>query len=194
MSDSSKPFVSVVYHSGYGHTAKVAESVRQGVQEGGAEVLMVKVEDVDGHWDDLARADGILFGAPTYMGSASAPFKEFMDKTSEQWFEFKWKDKLAGGFTNSGSQSGDKSATLFQFATLAAQHGMVWVSLGMMPGNNSTQGSEQDLNRLGFFLGLGTQANTDEGPEETPPASDLETARLFGVRFAEACARWKNGA
>ncbi|MFW5697230.1 MAG: flavodoxin family protein, partial [Fimbriimonadaceae bacterium] len=85
MSDLSKVFVAVVYHSGYGHTAKVAEKVRQGAEDGGAEVLLVKVEEVDGHWEDLARADGILFGAPTYMGSASAPFKEFMDKTSNQW-------------------------------------------------------------------------------------------------------------
>jgi NAD(P)H dehydrogenase (quinone) len=49
--------------------------------------------------------------------------------------------KLAAGFTNSGSQNGDKQNTLMQFVTFAAQHGMLWVNLGQMPGNNSSGGS-----------------------------------------------------
>ena len=38
-------------------------------------------------------------------------------------------------------------------ALFAAQHGMLWVNLGLPPSN----GSEQELNRLGFFLGAGEQ-------------------------------------
>ena len=79
-----------------------------------------------------------------------------------------WKDKIAAGFTNSASRSGDKLATLIQFAILAAQHGMHWVSLGLPTGNNSTHGSEQDLNRLGFWLGA---ADADQGPDIAPPES-----------------------
>jgi NAD(P)H dehydrogenase (quinone) len=52
--------------------------------------------------------------------------------------EQRWADKLAAGFTNSGSQNGDKQNTLLQFVTFAAQHGMLWVNLGQMPGNNSS--------------------------------------------------------
>ena len=44
------------------------------------------------------------------------------------WFEQKWADKLAAGFTNSGSQNGDKQNTLVDIATFAAQHGMVWIN------------------------------------------------------------------
>jgi multimeric flavodoxin WrbA len=63
------------------------------------------------------------------------------------------KDKIAAGFTNSASRSGDKLATLTQFAIVAAQHGMHWINFGLPPGNNSMHGSDQDLNRLGFWLG-----------------------------------------
>jgi len=77
---------------------------------------------------------------------------------------FGWKDKIAAGFTNSGSRSGDKLATLIQLALFAAQHGMHWVNLGLPPANHSTAGSENDLNRLGFWLGAGAQSNTDQGP------------------------------
>ena len=68
---------------------------------------------------------------------------------------FLWKDKLAAGFTNSGSRSGDKLATLIQIALFAAQHGMHWINLDLPPANCSTAGSEDDLNRLGFWLNAG---------------------------------------
>jgi NAD(P)H dehydrogenase (quinone) len=54
----------------------------------------------------------MIFGSPTYMGSASAAFKAFMEATSQRWMEQRWAMKLAAGFTNSGSQNGDKQNTL----------------------------------------------------------------------------------
>ena len=75
--------VVVVYHSGYGHTRVIAQAVAQGVERHmGSTCLLLAVEDVEAHWDDLHRADAIIFGAPTYMGSASAAFKQFMEATA----------------------------------------------------------------------------------------------------------------
>lgn len=181
--------VAVVYHSGYGHTAKQAEAVASGAREGGAEVHLMNVDNVD--WDVLAKVDAIIFGAPTYMGSASAQFKAFMDASSKVWFTRGWQDKLAAGFTNSASLNGDKQNTLTQLAVLAAQHGMLWVSLGLAPGNNSTQGSIEDLNRLGGSLGALAQSNADASAEVAPPATDLRTASALGKRVAEIAARFK---
>jgi len=178
--------IAVVYHSGYGHTAKQAEAVVAGARGVvGAHVDLVNVDEVDTKWDVLEKADGIVMGAPTYMGSVPAPFKEFMDKSSKVWAEQGWKGKLAAGFTNSSSRSGDKDGTLRQIATLAAQHGMLWMPLGLMPGNNSSTGSEEDLNRLGASLGAMAQSNADEGPETGPSASDLRTAEHLGKNIAE---------
>jgi NAD(P)H dehydrogenase (quinone) len=191
--------IAIVYHSGYGHTAKVAEHVRiGGASADGAQVTLYKADDLTspeaGPWDELAAADAIVFGAPTYMGSASAVFKQFQDASSKPWFTQAWKDKISAGFTNSGSLSGDKSETLHQFATLAAQHGMVWVGTGMVPGYNaSTKDFDAVHNRLSYFLGLGVQSLSDKPAEESPDRFDLETAEQFGKRVAEATLRWVRG-
>ncbi len=188
--------IAIVYHSGYGHTMRQAEAVKAGVEHvKGAEALLLTVEEAQTRWDDLASAEAIIFGAPTYMGGPSAQFKAFQDATSHAVMArgFAWKDKIAAGFTNSGGRSGDKLATLIQIALFAAQHGMHWVNLGLPPGNNSTTGSEEDMNRLCFWLGAGAQSNTDQGPDLAPPESDLRTAEHLGRRVAEAALQFARG-
>ena len=183
--------IAIVYHSGYGHTARQAEAVATGaLTVADTNIALVKVEDVDQHWSTLEQSDAIIFGSPTYMGSASAPFKAFMDASSKAWAGQKWKDKFAAGFTNSASQSGDKLNTLQQIAVFAAQHGMIWIGLGLMPGNNTSNSSPNDLNRLGSYLGAMAQSNADQGPEFGPTAADLKTAEILGSRVANICRRW----
>ncbi|MFF3321001.1 flavodoxin family protein [Streptomyces sp. NPDC002889] len=179
------PVVSIAYHSGYGHTAVVAEAVRAGAAEAGATAHLIKVDEItDTEWELLDGSDAIIFGSPTYMGTASGAFHQFAEETSKRWFSKSWHDKLAAGFTNSGSKSGDKLHTLQFFQTLASQHAMIWVPLGLAPGWNSTEGSENDLNRLGFFAGAAAQTNADEGPEGVHKA-DIATAEHLGRRVAE---------
>jgi NAD(P)H dehydrogenase (quinone) len=185
--------IAIAFHSGYGHTARQAESVFAGAQSvAGAEAVLINVAEIDeAGWAQLAAADAIIFGAPTYMGSVSAKFKEFMDASSKTWFAMGaagWKDKLAAGFTNSASQSGDKLNSLIQLSVFAAQHGMNWVSLGLPPGNNSSKGSVDDLNRLGSFLGAMSQSNADQGADAMRE-SDLKTAEHLGQRVAQTALR-----
>ncbi|WP_269859032.1 flavodoxin family protein [Streptomyces sp. RPT161] len=179
------PVVAVAYHSGYGHTAVLAEAVRDGAAAAGATVHLVDVEKItDEQWALLDASDAIVFGSPTYMGTASAAFHAFAEASSKRWFSAAWKDKLAAGFTNSASKSGDKLHTLQFFTVLAAQHGMHWVSLGLHPGWNASTASENDLNRLGIFLGAGAQSNSDEGPDAVHKA-DIATAEHLGRRIAD---------
>ncbi|HEX5600822.1 MAG TPA: flavodoxin family protein, partial [Hyphomicrobiaceae bacterium] len=188
--------IAIVYHSGWGHTARLAQAVTDGVEEvEGAEALLMTVEEAQTRWDDLASADAIIFGSPTYMGNVSAAFKAFQEATSKAVMAkgFAWKNKIAAGFTNSGARSGDKLATLVQIALFAAQHGMHWVNLDLPPANNSTKGSEEDLNRLGFWLGAAAQSNTDQGPDLAPPESDLLTARHLGRRVAQVTLQFVRG-
>lgn len=187
--------IAIVYHSGYGHTAVQAQAVAAGVaQVAGAEAHLVPVEEAEAKLALLDGADAVIFGTPTYMGAVTAKFKEFMEMTSKIWYARGWQDKLAAGFTNSASQSGDKLAVLQQLSTFAAQHGMTWVSLGLLPGNNNSQGSTEELNRLGSFLGAMAQSNADQGPDQAPPAADRKTAEHLGKRVAEAAQRWARGA
>lgn len=183
--------IAVLFHSGYGHTAAIARSVAAGAAEiAGTTVHLVPIEEFEAKAAQVDAADAIIFGSPTYMGAVSGPFKTFMDSTSKRWIERSWADKLAAGFTVSASQSGDKLATLQQLSVFAAQHGMVWVGLGLLPGNNNSKGSVDDLNRLGSFLGAMAQANADQDAQSTPPASDHNTAAHLGQRVARAAARW----
>jgi multimeric flavodoxin WrbA len=179
--------VAIVYHSGYGHTARQAEAVKAGVELApGASALLLTTDDAQSCWDELARADAIVFGAPTYVAGASAAFKAFEEASSQAVMTkgFGWKDKIAAGFTNSGARAGDKLSTLIQLALFAAQHGMHWVNLALPPANCSSAGRETDLNRLGFWLGAAAQSNTDQGPEHAPPEADLATATHLGQRVA----------
>lgn len=147
------PVVSIAYHPGYGHTAVIAEAVRSGAVQAGAEVHLIEVDAItEEQWAVLDRSDAIVFGSPTCMGTASAAFHAFAEATSARWATRAWKDKPAAGFTNSGSRSGDKLHTLHTlqfFQILAAQLGTHGVNLGLLPGWNSSTASEDDLNRLG---------------------------------------------
>ncbi|SCG66505.1 flavodoxin family protein [Micromonospora halophytica] len=187
--------VAIIYHSGYGHTRVQAEAVRDGARSvPGVHVDLIAVEDHADNWEVLDTADAIIFGTPTYMAGASAPFKAFLDASSSRWAQQQWKDKLASGFTNSAGANGDKLATLQQLALFAMQHGMVWVGLGLLPGNTTSSGSAEELNRLAGFLGAMGQSLTDLGPDVAPTMSDRRTAEHLGRRVARIALGWQGPA
>lgn len=176
--------VQVVYHSGFGHTQRVAEAIVAGANAiANVTAAAMPVDALD--WDALAAADAIIFGSPVYMGSVSAAFKAFMDSTSKVWFTQSWQDKLAAGFVNSGALCGDKQVALQQLQAFACQHGMIWLSFSCMP-----EGTEpHHLNRLGSYAGLMTQSD-NLPPEQSPPEGDMRTAIAFGRYMAERTLRW----
>jgi multimeric flavodoxin WrbA len=180
--------IAIVFHSGYGHTEALAKAVARGAERiPGVAARLISTESVEGSWEELKDSDAILFGSPTYMGNVSAPFKAFMDASSKAWLEQSWKDKIAAGFTISGSPSGDKLNTLQSLMIFAMQHGMIWVGNAVLPYN------EEGLNRLGSFSGVMAQAG-QVAPDVEPGPQDLATAEAFGLRVAGAAQRWKKGA
>ncbi|MDT5336378.1 MAG: hypothetical protein QOD90_1883 [Mycobacterium sp.] len=176
--------LAVVYHSGFGHTATLASAVAAGATAGGATVNALAVDTMtDSAWEVLDTADGIIFGSATYMGNVSAGFQAFAEKTGRRCLEGAWRDKVAAGFTNSGAKSGDKLQSLVSLAVFAAQHHMHWVNLGLGAGWNTSTGSEHDINRLGFWLGAGTQTDVDADSDQVHPA-DVRTCEHLGRRVA----------
>jgi NAD(P)H dehydrogenase (quinone) len=188
--------VSVIYHSGTGHTAKMAEAVAKGagsVPDVTVHLLAITGKDiVEGRFHNaetmakLDASDAIIFGSPTYMGGPSGQFKCFADATAEKWFKRSWWDKVGAGFTVSGGPSGDKLSTLHYFITLAMQLGMVWVGLQDLPMN------DQGINRLSSYGGAMGQAMT-ESPDVAPSAQDKLTGEILGKRVSLATKRWKTG-
>jgi NAD(P)H dehydrogenase (quinone) len=178
------PGVTIAYHSGFGHTAVLADAIAACAREAGADVTVVAVDRMtETDWDILDAADGIVFGSATYTGNVSAGFQTFAEQTGRRCMNGTWRDKIAAGFTNSGAKSGDKLNTLVSLAVFAAQHHMHWVSLGLDAGWKSTTGSENDLNRLGFWLGAAAQTDVDANADQVHP-SDVQTCRHLGYRVA----------
>ncbi|QKO21390.1 flavodoxin family protein [Rhodoferax sp. BAB1] len=178
--------VAVVFHSGYGHTQRMAQAVAEGAN---AQLVAIDAEGnlPEGGWETLAAADAIIMGSPTYMGSVSWQFKKFADASSKQWFSQAWKDKVMAGFTNSATMNGDKHSTLHYLITLAMQHGGIWVGTGMMP-SNAKASQRNDLNYVGSSAGAMAATPSDASVAEMLPG-DLETAKQFGQRVAAVTAK-----
>ena len=180
----------VVYHSGYGHTKRIAQAVAEGAR---AELIAI---DAEGNvpaqaWEQLAAADAIVLGTPTYMGGPSWQFKCFADASSKAWGTQQWRDKLFAGFTNSASMNGDKAVTMQYLVTFAMQHGGLWVGMGMKA-SNTKAAQRSDINYVGAVSGLHTTTPADAGVDEIPQG-DLDTARAFGQRVAQAAALLHKG-
>ena len=180
--------VAVVFHSGYGHTLRMAQAVAEGA---GAELIAIDAEGnlTQAAWDSLKAADAIIMGSPTYMGSVSWQFKKFADASSKQWFSEVWKDKVFAGFTNSATMNGDKLSTLHYLFTLAMQHGGIWVGTGMKA-SNAKAAQRNDINYVGSYAGAMAQSPSDSSPAEMPQG-DLDTAKLFGKRVTEMTVKFQ---
>lgn len=191
------PSVAIIHFSGSGKTRMLAESIATGARSvAGTTVreLAIRGNQIqEGRFDDeaflasLDSADAIIFGAPTYMGGVAAQFKAFVDATGGRWYKQTWQNKLAGGFTTSGSPSGDKQGTLLYLATFAAQHGMLWVGQTAPNGLYAGVAPEVATNRLGSFLGVMSQIAPT--PEGAPTAGDRTTGEMYGSRLATLAAK-----
>ena len=178
--------IAVVYHSGYGHTQRLAQAVAEGAS---AQLVAIDAEGnlPEGGWETLAAASAIIFGSPTYMAGPSWQFKKFADASSKPWFSQAWKNKLFAGFTNSASTNGDKQITLDYLFHLAMQHGGLWVGLGLLPAN-SKAATRNDVNWIGSYSGAMAQSPSDASAAEMLPG-DLETGKQFGQRVADIAAK-----
>jgi len=190
--------IAIVYFSKYGHTKLQAEAVGDGAKSfPGAEVLLLDAAEATKRIDELDSYDAIVFGTATYMGNIAAGMKSFLEAAVTKWFSSKWKDKIAGGFTNSSNFSGDKFNTMVGLMTTAMQLKMIWVGVGDTAGANepdaesSVAGPSPDcLNRNSASIGPMASSFGVKTPD-APPAGDIQTARNYGLRIAETAARFK---
>ena len=79
----------VIFHSGYGHTQRVAQFVADGAD---AQLIAIDADGniTDAEWTALDEADAIIMGSPTYMGMVSWQFKKFADASSKRWYVSAW--------------------------------------------------------------------------------------------------------
>jgi NAD(P)H dehydrogenase (quinone) len=184
--------IAIIYFSSGGANQQMAEAIAHGAQSvpnTKVELISIKADQISGgRWESaeimekLSAADAIIFGTATYMGGPAAQFKAFADATGGVWYKRGWLNKLAGGFSVSGSPAGDKFSTLNYLMVLAMQHGMIWIGGGEV--NSAQYGKTDEINRTGAQLGAFGQNIAAPGqPAKVHPA-DLKTAELYGARLA----------
>jgi len=173
--------IGIVYFSTTDVTGKLARAVCKEFTKQNIPFIshqIIGTEIVEGRFNNeglmtkLHTCDAIIFASPTYMGSVSAQFKAFADATSDFWESQNWSGKIAAGITSGTGFNGDQASTLQYFATLASQHGMIWVGL-----DAPFSDKDKNVNRLGCQLGV-TAHSLDGNIHET----DLRSAKYLANR------------
>ena len=196
----------IVYYSTYGHVHKMAEAIAEGVgQVDGAEALLRRVPEtlteevleqmgaVDAQQalshvpvckvDELASADGIIFGTPTRFGNMCGQMRQFLDATGGLWAKGALVGKVGSVFTSSATQHGGQESTLLSFHITLLHHGFVIVGLpyafqGQMRIDEVTGGSPYGASTIAGGSG-----------ERMPSENELDAARFQGKHVAGIASR-----
>lgn len=147
MTQTTQPYVLVLYYSRNGSLAAMARQVARGVElVDGMEARLRTVPAVSANceqseadippdgplyceMDDLRHCSGLVLGSPVRFGNMAAPMKYFLDQSSELWLSGAMIDKPAGVFTSSSSLHGGQESTLLSMMLPLLHHGMVLVGL-----------------------------------------------------------------
>ncbi|KAI9089088.1 hypothetical protein K1719_029367 [Acacia pycnantha] len=188
----------IVLYSMYGHVEGLARRMKKGVDGvEGVEGVLYRVAETlpdevlekmrappkdDGipeiTADELAAADGILFGFPTRYGCMASQMKAFFDSTGQLWKEQKLAGKPAGFFVSTGTQGGGQETTAWTAITQLAHHGMLFVPIGYTFGTGMFK---MDSVRGGSPYGAGVFAG--DGARE-PSETELALAEHQGKYMA----------
>lgn len=198
--------VLIVFYSMYGHIAKMAEAIAEGVREvPGCEAVLRRVPetlsaDILGKMgaveaqkalaaipvatmEDLEAADAIVFGTPTRFGNMCGQMRQFLDATGGLWMKGALVGKVGSVFASSATQHGGQESTILSFHTTLLHHGMVVVGLpysfaGQMGVGEVTGGSPYGASTI-----VGGQG------ERLPSANELAGARFQGAHVARIAAK-----
>ena len=138
----------VLYYSSYGHVAKMAEAVAEGVREAGHEADIRHVPEtapaevarsagfqtMEGHQciegpDKLAEYDGIVVGSPTRYGRMASQMASFWGQSGELWMKGALVAKVGAVFTSTASQHGGQETKCFSIITNLLHMGCTIVGL-----------------------------------------------------------------
>ncbi|MDD5529476.1 MAG: flavodoxin family protein [bacterium] len=113
--------VLIIYYSRTGNTEKMAQLVKQGVENKGVDVVCKKVQDVK--VVELLDFQGIIVGSPVYYGSMSAEIKKLFDDSVT--LHGKLENKIGGAFASSYNIGGGNETTIMDILKCMLIHGMI---------------------------------------------------------------------
>lgn len=204
--------VSVVFHSLYGHTWRMAEAAAEGVREtAGAEARVYRVPEtlspdvlkmmgaVDAqkafahvpvaefaNLDEvLVAADAVIFGTPTRFGMMSAQMRAYLDMTGQLWMKGALIGKIGSVFASTATQHGGQESTILSFHTTLLHQGMIIVGLPY------SEKRQMTMDEISGGTPYGATTLTGGDGKRLPSANELAMARFQGRHVAETAARMR---
>jgi len=143
MTETSTPYLLVLYYSRTGGTANLARHIARGVERTGqyqarirtvppvaaeTEKTLPPVPEEGAVYctkEDLTGCAGLALGSPTRFGNMAAPLKHFLDGTADLWMQHTLVGRPAAVFCSSATQHGGQESTLLTMMVPLLHHGML---------------------------------------------------------------------
>ncbi|WMM24521.1 NAD(P)H:quinone oxidoreductase [Tissierella sp. MB52-C2] len=145
--------LAVIYYSSTGINYKLAKMAEEGALEAGAEVRVLKVQElapeaaIDSNpaWRanveatkdipiatsaDLDWADAIIFSMPTRFGNLPSQMKQFLDMQGGMWAQGKLTNKVVSAMASAGNPNGGQEVTVKSLYTSMMHWGAIIVPPG----------------------------------------------------------------
>lgn len=133
----------VVYYTGTGNTKRMAEEIGKGAEQSGVNVQVKSVEECE--LSDLAEADGIVMGSPTYFSNVAWQVKKLIDESITLYRkEHKLRGKVGGCFTSAGTHRDGKDCIRMLELTLGFHHKLKMVG-GII---RASDDGEEEVNKM----------------------------------------------
>src|SRR5690625_995481 len=145
--------LAVVFYSMGGTNLQLAKWAKEGAEEAGAEVRLLKVEELapesiieqNEGWkatveamkdiplvtsDDLEWADAIIFSTPTRFGVMASQMKQFLDTQGGLWASGKTVNKVVSAMSSAQNSHGGQEATILSLYTMMMHWGAIIAAPG----------------------------------------------------------------
>ncbi|KLO16148.1 flavo protein WrbA [Schizopora paradoxa] len=198
--EMSTPRVAIIIYSMFGHIAKMAESVKAGVEAAGGTTTIFQIPEtlpeeiltkmhappkpdypVFSDINKLSEFDAFIFGIPTRYGNFPAQWKVFWDQTGGLWGSGALTKKYASVFVSTASPGGGQEMTVSNAISTFTHHGIIFVPLGYAAVFGQLTNTAEVHG--GSPWGAGTFAGPDGSRQ--PTALELEVAKIQGQKFWE---------
>ncbi|TFK78999.1 benzoquinone reductase, partial [Polyporus arcularius HHB13444] len=142
------PKVAIIIYSMYGHIAKLAESVKKGIEASGGSATIYQIAETLPEAvlkqlyappkpaypildpANLAQFDAFVLGVPTRFGTFPAQWKAFWDATGQLWASGALVGKYASVFVSTAGAGGGQESTVLNSLSTLVHHGINFVPFG----------------------------------------------------------------
>ncbi|PLR75709.1 NAD(P)H:quinone oxidoreductase, type IV [Bacillus sp. V3-13] len=192
--------LAIIYYSSTGTNYKLAMMAEEGAKEAGAEVRVLRVEELapeaaidrNPAWrqhydetknvpvvslDDLVWADTLIFSVPTRFGNLPAQMKQFLDTTGGIWSQGKLANKVVSAMSSASNAHGGQEQTITHLYTTM----MHWGAIIAAPGYTSDVLYAAGGNPYGVSVTVDQEGNMKE---------DVEAAVKYQAQRTVQIARW----